>query len=152
MTTTQHHQQQINESPTVWEVNDALWERLEPVLRIEKQRKKSGRPPRDARPIFNALIWLARTGSQWSEIPRHYGAKSTIFDRFKVWATEGHLQVAWSILLTEYDELIGIDWEWQSTDGCIIKAPLGKRGLAVKRKRPAATPPTEEKQEPSATC
>ena len=151
MTTTQDHQQQINDLPTIWEVDDALWERLEPVLRINKPRKKSGRPARDARPIFNALIWLARTGSQWSEIPPRYGPKSTIFDRFKVWAAEGHLQAAWAILLSEYDELIGIDWEWQSADGCIVKAPLGKRGLTVKRKRRAATPLTEEKQGQSET-
>lgn len=151
MTTTQAHQKQIDELPAIWETDDALWARIEPALRIEKKRKKNGRPPRDARPIFNGLIWMARTGSQWSQIPRRYGAKSTIFDRFKVWFTECHLQVAWGILLTEYDELIGIDWEWQSADGCIIKAPLGKRGLSAKRNRPAATPPTEEKQAPSAT-
>lgn len=151
MTTTQLHQKQIDDLPAIWETDDALWARLEPALRIEKHRKKSGRPPRDARPIFNGLIWMARTGSQWSELPPRYGAKSTIFDRFKIWAAEGHLQVAWGILLSEYDELVGIDWEWQSADGCIIKAPLGKRGLLARRNRPAAIPPTEEKQEPNAT-
>jgi hypothetical protein len=30
--------------------------------------------------------------------------------------------------LQEYDQVLGIDWQWQSADGCIIKAPLGKRG------------------------
>ena len=151
MTTTQLHQKQINDLPAIWETDDALWARLEPALRIEKHRKKSGRPARDARPIFNGLIWMARTGSQWSEIPPRYGPKSTIVDRCKGWAEEGHLQMAWAILLTEYDDLIGIDWEWQSADGCIVKAPLGKRGLMVRRKRPAATQQIEENQEPSAT-
>ncbi len=30
----------------------------------------------------------------------------------------------WMISLLEYDELEGIGWEWQSVDGCMIKAPL----------------------------
>ncbi|TSA81354.1 transposase, partial [Deinococcus detaillensis] len=60
MTTTQTHQAQIDEQETIWEVPDALWTRLEPLLIIDKPRKKSGRPSRDARSIFNGLIWLAR--------------------------------------------------------------------------------------------
>ncbi|WP_414657876.1 hypothetical protein ACINK0_14590 [Deinococcus sp. VB343] len=55
MTTTQLHQKQINDLPAIWETDDALWARLEPALRIEKHRKKSGRPARDARPIFNGI-------------------------------------------------------------------------------------------------
>lgn len=29
--------------------------------------------------------------------------------------------------MQQFDQEIGIDWEWQSADGCIIKAPLGSR-------------------------
>lgn len=99
------------------ETDDALWSRLEPAAHIEKKRKESGRPSQDPRSIFNGLIRMARTGSRWSQISRCYGAKSTIFDRFKVWSTEGHLA-------PEYDELLGIDWERHSADGCTTKAPL----------------------------
>jgi hypothetical protein len=49
----------------------------------------------------------------------------------------GCLQKAWAVLLLEYEEVVGIDWQWQSADGCIIKAPLGKRGSREKR-RPQA--------------
>ena len=35
--------------------------------------------------------------------------------------------IIWAILLQAYDESLGIEWQWQSADGCIIKAPLGKR-------------------------
>ncbi|WP_084047293.1 transposase [Deinococcus hopiensis] len=45
------------------------WLHLAPGLFISKPRKKSGHPIRDARSIFNGLIWLARTGSQWSQLP-----------------------------------------------------------------------------------
>lgn len=30
--------------------------------------------------------------------------------------------------LLEYDEKVGIDWEWQAMDGAVTKAPLGGRG------------------------
>ena len=31
----------------------------------------------------------------------------------------------WQNGLQEYDELVGLDWEWQSLDGVMTKAPLG---------------------------
>ncbi|BDP41906.1 hypothetical protein DAETH_18750 [Deinococcus aetherius] len=145
MTTTQPHQEQIDDQKTLWEVPDELWARLAPLLVIDKPRKKQGRPPRDDRAIFNALIWLARTGSQWQQIPRHYAPKSTVHERFTAWVEHGCLQRAWAVLLGEYGQELGIEWEWQAADGSIVKAPLGKRGPPERRRRPAATPLTEAK-------
>jgi putative transposase len=139
------------DDPTIWEVDDALWERLQPLLVIHKLRKKPGRPRESNRPLLNGLIWLARTGSQWKEIPRRYGAKSTIHDRLVEWVEAGVFERAWALLLQEFDGLEGIDWTWQAADGCIVKAPLGKRGLMAKRKRPDETRRTVEKAGPSAT-
>ena len=146
MTTTQAHQEQINEQPTLWEVADELWARLAPLLATKKPRKKSGRPAQDARAIFNALIWLARTGSQWSQLPRYFPPRSTVHDRFKVWSRQGQLQRSWAVLLQEYGDVVGIEWEWQLADGCIVKAPLGKRGLPESRKPLAVTRPTEARR------
>ena len=152
MTTTQPHQDQINDQDTLWEVSDKLWIRLAPVLVIDKPRKKSGRPTRDDRSIFNGLIWLARTGSQWSQLPRRYGPKSTVHERFTAWVEHGCLRAAWAIVLEEYDQELGINWEWQAADGSMVKAPLGKRGPSVRRKPLAVTPPTEAKQGANAPC
>jgi len=30
----------------------------------------------------------------------------------------------WAKSLEKYDELEGIGWDWQSLDGCMVKAPL----------------------------
>lgn len=139
------------DDPTIWEVDDALWERVQPLLIIHKVRKKPGRPRKDDRKILNGLIWLARTGAQWVEIPRHFGAKSTVHDRFQEWVEAAVFEKAWALLLREFDGLKGIDWTWQAADGCIVKAPLGKRGLKARRKRPGETRPTAEKAGPSAT-
>ena len=139
------------DDPTIWEVDDALWERIQPLLVIHKIRKKPGRPREDDRPLLNGLIWLARTGSQWQEIPRRYGAKSTVHDRLVEWVEADVFAKAWALVLQEFDELEGINWTWQAVDGCIVKAPLGKRGLMARRKRPGETRPTVEKAGPSAT-
>ncbi len=64
----------------------------------------------------------------------------------------GRLPRAWTLLLEEYDEFIGLDLHWQSADGCLIKAPLGKKGGLEKRKAQAATPPTGAHVAPSAIC
>ena len=39
---------------------------------------------------------------------------------------EGFFLSLWRAGLAEYDEMEGIAWEWQSVDGCMIKAPLAK--------------------------
>jgi transposase len=132
-------------------VDEALWARLAPVLTLVKLRKQPGRPRCNDRPIFNGLIWLARTGGQWASVARRFGPQSTVHDRFQEWVAAGALQRAWALLLADCDEAIGLDWEWPAADGCIIKAPLGKRGRMGRRRRPGATRPTGASAAPSGT-
>jgi transposase len=140
------------DDPTIWRVDDALWAEIQPLLVIDKPRKKPGRPRLDDRPIFDGLIWLARNGGQWATLPRQFGAKSTVHARFQEWVAQGCLERAWARLLEVYDDAIGLDWRWQAADGCLIKAPLGKKGVPASRKRPAPTPPTGANAAPSGTC
>jgi putative transposase len=140
------------DDPTIWRVDDELWTLLEPILTIDKPRKKPGRPRRDDRAIFDGLIWLARTGAQWSQLPCAFGPKSTVHERFTEWVETGALPRAWGVLLHTYDGEIGLDWEWQAADGCIVKAPFGKKGGLARRRRRAPTPPTAANPAPSATC
>ena len=142
MSTTQIHQSEINQQPTIWTVSDALWKRLEPLLEIKRTRLKSGRPMQPNRAILNGLIHMVRSGGQWSTFPREFAAKSTAFDRFTTWVEQGSFQAAWTVLLEEYDSLIGIEWAWQSADGCAVKAPLGKKGITARRKTRAVTQQT----------
>jgi transposase len=130
-----------HDDPTIWRVDDALWTLLEPILRVDKPRRKSGRPRRDDRAIFDGLIWLARTGAQWSQLPREFGPKSTVHERLSEWVATGTLERAWAALLRTYDGEIGLDWTWQAADGCIVKAPFGKKGALARRRPPDATLP-----------
>ena len=139
------------DDPTIWRVDDALWALVEPILKSEKPRKKSGRPRRDDRAIFDGLIWLARTGAQWSQLPRTFGPKSTVHERFSEWIETGALERAWAVLLRDYDEAIGLDWTWQAADGCIVKAPFGKKGALARRTPRGATPPIAANPAPNGT-
>lgn len=140
------------EEPTIWAVDDALWAELRPLLVVDKPRKKPGSPRQDDRGIFNGLIWLARTGGQWARIPRQFGAKSTIHDRFQEWVAYACFEKAWARLLAVYDDEVALDWQWQAADGCLVKAPLGKKGGPARRKRPGPTPPTGANAGPSGIC
>lgn len=65
------------------------------------------------------------TGSQWKALPRCLGAGSTVHDRFQQWARACVFEALWTTGLMEFDASVGLDWTWQSIDGCMTKAPLG---------------------------
>jgi putative transposase len=132
-------------------VDDALWARLAPVLRTDKLRKKPGRPRHPDRPLLDGILWVLRTGAQWKALPHEFGPKSTCHDRFQEWVASGAFAKAWAVLLTAYDDLAGLELTWQAADGCLTKAPLGKKGALGRRSPRGATPPTEAKSAPSAT-
>ena len=139
------------DDPTIWRVDDDLCAVLASILKSDKPRQKPGRPRRDDRAIFDGLIWLARTGAQWSQLPREFGPKSTVHERFSEWAASGALERAWAALLRMYDADIGLDWSWLAADGCIVKAPFGKKGALARRKPRDATRPTGANQAANAT-
>ncbi len=116
------------DDPTIWRVDDALWTTLAPLLRIEKPRKKPGRPHHDDRPLLDGILWLLRTSAPWKTVPAEFGPKSTCHARFQEWVRSGAFARAWAVLLTQYDDLVGLELTWQAADGCLTKAPLGKKG------------------------
>lgn len=79
----------------------------------------------DNRKAMNAIFYVARTGCQWKALPRSLGRKSTVHDRFQEWRKAGVFERMWRESLLEYDEMKGIEWEWQAMDTTMTKAPLG---------------------------
>lgn len=77
------------------------------------------------RQVFEAMIYVLRTGIQWNALPAEAGASSTVHDRFQEWERAGFFKTLWQAGLSDYDELIGVQWEWQSVDGAMTKAPFG---------------------------
>lgn len=139
-------------APTIWRVDDALWDRLAPLLVIDQPRQKPGRPRRDDRAIFDGLIWLARTGAQWAASPTEFGPKSTVHRRFQEWVARGVFARAGALLLAEYEAVVGLDWDWLAADGCLVKAPGGKKGRPGRRPPRGATPRIAANRAPNGIC
>src|ERR1700757_4386764 len=107
------------------EISDSLWVRIELVLPIYKTSCKGGRPRLPPRQVVNGILFVLYTGCQWKAMPRQFGSGSAIHAYFQDWVKRGVFYELWQLALVEYDELKGIDWEWQSVDGAMTKAPLG---------------------------
>ena len=52
-------------------------------------------------------------------------SSTTAFEKFQQWTKAGFFDRIWKADLVAYDDFEGIDWRWQSADGCQIKTPLG---------------------------
>jgi transposase len=121
-----------------WEVSDAFWERVEPLVPTKKidPKKKyarkpgAGRKAKPARQVFEAIVYVLRTGCQWKALPKErFGSASAIHKRFLEWEEAGFFEALWKAGLSEYDEMEGIAWRWQSIDGSMMKAPLAQEAV-----------------------
>ena len=119
-----------------WTVSDELWEKIEPHVPVQGERESGrvyqrkpggGRKPLPARKVFEAIIYVLRTGIQWKALPRDFGSSSAVHLRFQQWERAGFFLRIWQEGLAEYDGMHGIAWEWQSIDGALGKAPLAKQ-------------------------
>ena len=109
-----------------WRVSDEFWEKVQPLIPPTPSHAKGGRTRMDDRQAFAAMIYVLRTGIQWNALPRQMGASSTVHDRYQEWERLGFFEQLWQAGLLEYDEMEGIEWEWQAMDGAMTKAPLGR--------------------------
>jgi len=111
---------------TIWHIPDDLWSLIAPLFGPENPPGKRGRKPTPFRLVFDAIVYVLRTGCQWHALPRQeYAPASTIHGVYSKWVKAGLFQQAWQLLLEYYDRQLGIDWKWQALDGAITKAPLG---------------------------
>ena len=110
---------------TIWEVPDALWERIEPILVAFWPRKPTGRRVANWRKMLNGILFRMRSGCQWDQLPERYGPKSTVHDWFQRWVEGGIFEKVWAVLVAECDDLGGVRWQWQSADAMLGKARFG---------------------------
>ena len=107
------------------QISDALWERIEPLLPNYKPSCNGGRPRLPLRDVVTGIFYVLRTGCQWKAMPAQFGSGSAIHAYFQEWVQAGIFEKLWREALAEYDCLQGIEWQWQSLDGAMTKAPLG---------------------------
>ncbi len=67
------------------QLTDEEWEFIEPYLPIGSY----GPYPQRLRQQFEGVIWRFRTGGQWREMPKEFGAWPTVHNRFRQWRDAG---------------------------------------------------------------
>lgn len=116
--------------PTIWQLPDELWERIEPILTRRYPPAPTGRPRADLRLVLDGVIHRMRSGCQWNQMPRRFGADSTVHGWFQRFVDDGVLREIWASLAAECEELGELSWEWQAADGVMGKSRFDgdKRG------------------------
>ena len=100
-------------------LTDREWVRIEPLL---PPRVRAGRPPKDHRMIVDALLWLAKTGAPWRDLPERFGPWRTVATRFYRWTRSGLWERVLAELRRTADASGGIDWEAHMIDGTNVRA------------------------------
>lgn len=73
-------------------LTDDLWVATEPLVRQAK-RHKGGHPPAVSdRQFLEALLYLARTGIPWRNLPSGFGRWDAVYNRFRRWVRSGALR------------------------------------------------------------
>jgi putative transposase len=111
--------------PTIWHVNDELWEIIRSILKELDPPSATGRPRTGQREALDGIIYVMRTGGQWNQLPRKFGDDSSVHRTMQRWIARGVFHRIWAILIENCDELGGVNWEWQSADGAMGKARFG---------------------------
>src|SRR6266568_2431351 len=64
-------------------LSDAQWAKMQPHCLGKKS--DPGRSGEDNRRFVEAVLWVARTGSPWRDLPPLFGPWNTVFKRYRDW-------------------------------------------------------------------
>jgi transposase len=81
-------------SPYPSDISDARWALIEPILaewrKARIDRRPTGIPaPTDLRAIFNAILYVNRTGIAWKYLPHDFPPHGTVYSYYATWRDEG---------------------------------------------------------------
>jgi transposase len=118
-----------------WQLDDADWDRIGTIFPVKVVGPDGGRPRVDNRRVFEALIWFARAGCPWEQMPKNFPSWSTCRRRLIEWEEDGIFAAAHQHLLALLDEQGKLRLDETFLDGSFIPA---KKGANVSVKpRPA---------------
>src|SRR6478672_10454816 len=112
-------------------ISDADWARIEHL--------PPGRPgdpgwtSRDTRLFVAAVLYVAKTGIPWRDLPERFGHWDTAYKRFSRWARKG----TWKGV---FEALQDADLEWLILDSTVVRAHPCAAGAKNKATGPAARP------------
>jgi transposase len=107
-------------------LSDTQWCRVQRVL---PPRKAGPESTRGDRLFVEAVLYRARTGLPWRDLPERFGPWKTVYNRFSNWSGRGH----WARIFQELQ--IGVDKVGAIMDGSVVRAHQdssgGKGGSSV---------------------
>jgi Transposase and inactivated derivatives len=107
-----------------FELTDEQWEKIKHLL--PGKEGDSGRTAQDNRLFVDAVLWTARTGAQWRDLPARFGNWNSIYQRFNRWAKAGRWQAI-------FEQMQDPDLEWLLIDSTIVRAHQHAAGALKKR-------------------
>ena len=108
-----------------WELTDAQWELLEPVLRPARRSDNRGRPWNETRAVLNGVLWVLGTGAQWAEMPDKYPPYQTCHRRFQAWICDGKLVESLQLLARHLHERGKLNLDQAFVDATFASAQKG---------------------------
>ena len=112
-------------------LTDDLWAAMEPLVRQAKRHKGGQQPQLPDRQFFEALLYLARTGVPWRDLPAEFGRWDAVYNRFRRWVHSGALRRLFEALTA--DPAFG-DVRRVLIDSTIVRAHQHAAGARRKEK------------------
>ena len=95
-------------------LRDDQWERIKGFVPGGTKGKRG--PRADNRRFLNALLWMARSGGRWRDLPERFGKHEAVKRRYYRWIEMGVLDDMLTRLARE------ADLEWLMIDSTIVRA------------------------------
>lgn len=106
-------------------VRDDQWKRLREFVPGGRKGKRG--PRSDGRRFLDALLWLARSGGRWRDLPERFGPYQTAKRRYYRWVAAGVIDEIFEAVSDDPDI------EWLAIDATVIRAQAQAAGARVKR-------------------
>lgn len=114
-------------------LRDDQWERIAPLL--PGKATDRGVTAKDNRLFIEAVLWIARTGAPWRDLPDTFGRWHTAYMRYNRWSRKGVWQ---QIIDTLADDP---DLEQLMIDGSIVRVHQhGAAKKPLRTRKPWANP------------
>ncbi len=111
------------------QLTDEEWAFIEPYLPIGG----FGPYPRRLRAQFEGVVWRFRTGGQWREMPREFGAWSTVSNRFRQWRDAGVFDALLQGLIAQAGARGEVDLSVVGVDSTTARAHHDAAGMHLAR-------------------
>ena len=73
-------------------ITNPIWEVLEPLVQSSKKSPVGAKPEISDREFLEAVLYRARTGIPWRDLPEQFGDWNAVYQRWKRWRKAGNFQ------------------------------------------------------------